>query len=93
MNWRGFTVTCLLGVVALAALAAWATVRRYEITIGGGTRYYSVIRLDHWTGRTWRLDNTGGWWNEVPRPDGALAPKPMAAPRGRPPRTVPERTP
>ena len=67
MNAGRFWLTWLLGVAAIAtALGLTARMHRYEITIGGGTRYYSVIKLDRWTGQTWRLDNSGTRWNPVP---------------------------
>lgn len=54
----------LCGVVLGVTYVA-ARLTRYEITIGGGTRYYSVIKLDRWTGETWKLDNNGIDWNKT----------------------------
>lgn len=59
------TIQILAVVIAAVAIYTAARLHRYEITIGGGSRYYSVIKLDRWSGRAWKLDNSGTRWNQV----------------------------
>ena len=59
-------LTAVLAILILAGgLYVFARLHRYEVTIGGGTRYYSVIKLDRWTGACWKLDNNGVDWNPI----------------------------
>jgi hypothetical protein len=58
----------LVAVCIAAALWTYAVMNRYEVSIGGSSRYYSVIRLDRWTGSAWKLDNSGEFWFEIEPP-------------------------
>lgn len=51
----------LAAVVVLAAVYCYARVNRFEISHGGSSRYYVVVKLDRWTGETWKLESGNRW--------------------------------
>lgn len=54
----------LLAAALAGAIYVGARLMRFEISHGGSDRYYVVMKLDRWTGKTWKLES-GGVWNEV----------------------------
>ncbi len=54
----------LAAVLLAGGLYVWARLHRYEISYGGNQRYYLALKLDRWTGRTWKL-NAGPGWTEI----------------------------
>ena len=52
----------IAGLLLVAgALYLTARMTRYEISHGGSDRYYVVVKLDRWTGQTWKLESGGVW--------------------------------
>jgi hypothetical protein len=58
---RGLLLAMGLSAI-LGAGVMWRMGNRFEIVRSSGGL---VMRLDRWTGKTWRLDYQGGRWNEV----------------------------
>lgn len=64
MNWRAVAVCLLIGTMAcLSYLAA----HRYQVVIGGSSRYYTAIKIDRITGKSWAM-NFDREWVEIPNP-------------------------
>ena len=57
-------LTLLVCLFIAAGLYTAARLHRYEISHGGSDRYYVVIKLDRWTGESWKLA-TGSVWEPI----------------------------
>lgn len=64
-KWAGML---LAAAVLAAGLYTWARLHRYEVIDAGNDRYYVIVKLDRWTGQTWKFE-TGGVWHAMPARD------------------------
>lgn len=56
-------------LVAMVAAGSYVLAHRYEVVVGGSSRYYAVIKIDRITGQAWKLDMNGRDWNAIEHTD------------------------
>ena len=62
MKWKSFLIGLFVGVV-LTLVAVWAIGSRYRVTSIGSGWTATGVKLDTWSGKSWRLDR--GIWEEI----------------------------